>query len=285
MTLDRYPLFSFLKVLNLYKTGRSINQANHEQKVVAEAYRMLGYANYQNVSELDELKALYWSIHDRVEMKQKLEDAIEALEEDLSEALQTNEANQLTRKESVNAVKVEISDLIVERNELRYKLDLIDTDAKKQIAIYQGLLAQKKHLDDPKAPEVAEINEEINSSLAKLTEYKEQKNQVTTEHQATLLKIKDKEESLSSIKQGDGDSAIVDSQHSVTGKSKDLADMNRNLAQINEQLDKDYHKVGLFLYESRSYKDVRQCITEDKRILDHIKALRRSIRLHQKLAH
>ena len=290
MTSSRYLMARFVQAFGYFRKNQRMADAASEMHLLREAEAQLGALVWQNVEDIEELSVEYWNLRKFIKEQEIIHKKLAACQARLDQAHEER-ATVLNKTPEVHQeLHGERVALLTQLETLARRRDEIITEAREVRRAYDGLKMKLEVIGKESTDSAAHLDqiEKVKIRLAELktrfADLKQQRIRIGTE-----------------IEEGDVKVDLVDDQLNEKKKNRRLhaseafqviGDGNKEMSILraengvqDTQMRQLYAEIGRFV--SRNVGHHAACaktVAKHQRLVDVMRALRRSIALNHRLA-
>lgn len=290
MTFSRYYIARFVQAFGYFRKNQRMADAASEMHLLREAEIQLGAAIWTKVEDIEELSVEYWNlrkfIKEREVVRQKLAECQARLDQAHEErALVLNNTPEVHQELLDQRVA-----LLTELESLAFQRDEIVAEAREIRRSYDGLKMKLEVLTNESFGSEAHVQqiEQVKSRLldlkAKFSELKQQRIQIGAEIEAGDVKLDLVDERLKENKM-DRRNHASEAFQLIGDGNKEMSILRVESGLVDTQMRQLYAEIGRFVSRHAGHNPAcAKVVASHQRLVDVMRALRRSIALNHRLA-
>lgn len=287
MTTSRYMLARIALAFGITRRQRRMAEAAAESHLLREAEQILGERIWNKVEEIEELGIEYWNLRRLVAEREDFEQKHEGAEVLLVEAHEQRAVLLSAKSEEQDKLEEKRAELLTELESLAKERDIIVTKAREVRRIYDGM---KTKLDVLKG-EQRDDQETIDRTHLRMTELREQFEQLKIDRDQLATKIENLDHSLDVIEK-ELESERKKHREEASEAFQLIGEANRKMASfkvelgiIETQMQQLFSEIGRHISRNATNNPhCRSAAKGNQSMVEVMRALRRSINFNHRLA-
>jgi chromosome segregation ATPase len=290
MTSSRYLIARVAQTFGYFRRNQRMADAASEMHLLREAEAQLGIAIWQKVEDIEELSVEYWNLRKFIKEKEVIRKKVEDCQAELDKAHEERASVLNTTPEIHQELMDQRIMLLTDLETLARRRDEIVAEAREVRRAYDGfkmklevLTNESKDSEEGKA-KIAEVKRRLADLKLKFSDLKKQRLLIAAEIEAGDDKVDLVDEQLNEKKK-DRRMHASEAFQVISEGNKEISILRAESGLLDTQMRQLYAEIGRFISgNTHLHPACAVAASSHQRLVDVMRALRRSIALNHRLA-